>query len=80
MIIGNNNFSPNNNNFKNNMNSIRNNNSISNNMHTKQYKDINNSNEMIDESIEMLQDRFNKGLIKYDDFIKQCEKLNKLRK
>ena len=66
------------------MNAIKNNASTINNsskeIHTNQYKDINNSNEMLNESLEMLQDRFNKGLISYDDFIKQCNKINKLRK
>ena len=49
-------------------------------IHTNAHKDINNSNEMLEQSLEILQDRFNNGLISYDDFIKQCNKLNKLRK
>lgn len=82
MIIGNNNYNPNNNNFKSKMNVIKNNSIMkpSHNMQTKQYKDVNNSNEMIEESLKLLQERFNQGLIAYDDFIKQCNKLNKLRK
>ncbi|MBR5370211.1 MAG: hypothetical protein IK137_02785 [Bacilli bacterium] len=84
MIIGNNNYNPDANNFKNKMTAIKNNaNTIGKNskeIHMNQYKDINDSNEMFTQSLEMLQERFNKGLISYDDFIKQCNKLNKSRK
>ena len=83
MIIGNNNFNSNNNNFKNKMDAIKNNSlnlEHSNINNTNKYKDINNQNEMIDRSLEILQDRLNKGLISHDEFQKQCAKLGKLRK
>jgi len=84
MIIGNNNYNPNANNFKNKMTAIKNNSLLghhtSKEIQTNAYKDVNNSNEMLQESLEMLQERFNKGLISYDDFMKQVNKLNKLRK
>ena len=47
---------------------------------TNKYTDINNKNEMLDKSLQVLQDRLNNGLISYDDFQKQCAKLGKLRK
>ena len=84
MIIGNNNFNSNDNNFKNKMNAIKENannfTSNSNSINTNRYKDINNSNEMADRSLDMLQDRLNRGLISYEDFQKQCAKIGKLRK
>ena len=84
MIIGNNNFNSNDNNFKNKMNAIKENannfTSNSNSINTNRYKDINNSNEMSDISLDMLQDRLNRGLISYEDFQKQCAKIGKLRK
>ena len=82
MIIGNNN-NFNDNNFQRKLDSIKenaNNHKHNDNPHIKQYKDINNSDEMLNESISILQDRLNKGLISYEDFMKQCDKLNKLRK
>ena len=85
MIIGNNNFNSNNNNFKNKMDAIKENsknigNNHSNPISTNQYKDVNNSNEMLDRSLDILQDRLNKGLISYEDFQKQCTRIGKLRK
>jgi uncharacterized membrane protein len=84
MIIGNNNYNPEANNFKSKMTAIKNNASMMNQsnreMHINQYKDVNNKDEMLTQSLEMLQERFNQGLISYDDFIKQCNKLNKMRK
>ena len=83
MIIGNNNYNPEANNFKNKMGAIRNNTHIgysSKEIKPNAHKDVNNSNEMLHESLEILQDRFNKGLITYDDFMKQVNRLNKLRK
>lgn len=76
MIIGNNNYNPKANNFKNKMNNIKTTGPIQTNPH----KDINNSNEMLESSFNMLQQRLNMGLITYDEFQKQCNKLNKLRK
>ena len=77
MIIGNNNFK----NFGRKINTTDN--SISKpNFNTEEikYKDVNNSKEMLDKSMIMLQERFKKGLISYEEFTKQCEKLNKLRR
>ena len=85
MIIGNNDF--NKDNFQNKMNAIKNNasnmNSNTSNINyanTSQYKDITNQDEMISRSLEMLQERLNKGLISNEEFQKQCNKLGKLRK
>lgn len=82
MIISNNNFNSNNNNFKNNINSIKNSsiNIDGTHINQKAHKDVNNRNEMIDQSIAMLQQRLNRGLISLEEFHKQCEKLGKLRK
>jgi len=77
MIIGNNNFK----NFGRKINPTDN--SISKlNLNTEEskYKDVNNTNEMYEKSMIMLQERFKKGLISYEEFTKQCEKLNKLRR
>ena len=85
MIIGNNSFNQNNN-FQSKMNSIKNNasnmehSSSNTTTHTSAYKDINNKNEMIDKSIEMLEQRLRNGLITHEEFQKQCAKLGKLRK
>jgi len=83
MIIGNNDF--NKDNFQNKMNAIKNNassmrNNPMSNEKINKYKDVNDQNEMIDQSLAMLQERLNNGLISLDDFQKQCEKLGKLRK
>lgn len=86
MILGNNNFSKEN--FQNKMNAIKNNASNmnsnksinTNSISTNQYKDVTNQDEMISRSLEMLQERLNKGLISYEEFQKQCTKLGKLRK
>ena len=77
MIIGNNTFNPNANNTKNKISSIKHNFNMA---QQKQYKDVNNRNEMLDQSLAVLQDRYNNGLISYEDFIKQCDKIGKLRK
>ena len=83
MIIGNNDF--NKDNFQNKMNAIKNNASNMNNSNmnytnTNQYKDITNQDEMIERSIEMLEERLSNGLISPEEFQKQCAKLGKLRK
>ena len=78
MIIGNNNNNNSfnqSNNFQNKMNIIKENaknigNNHPNPINTNQYKDINNSNEMLDRSLNMLQDRLNKGLISYEEFLR----------
>ena len=44
------------------------------------YKDASNRTEMLDKSMIMLQERYQNGLISYEEFTKQCEKLNKLRR
>ena len=85
MIISNNNFNSNNNNFKSTVNSIKNGSIDTTHNHIdtikpKAYKDINNKDEMIEQSIAILQQRLSKGLISIDEFQKQCEKLGKLRK
>ena len=86
MIIGNNtSFNNNDNNFRNKMDAIRENSKNMNDNHsssisTNQYKDINNSNEIIDRSLDILQDRYDSGLISYEDYYQQCVKLGKLRK
>lgn len=81
MIIGNNNFNENNN-FQNKMNTIKENKQIFNNnpinpTNTNQYKDVNNRNEMLEGSFNILKERLDKGLISYDEFMKQCNKLRK---
>ena len=88
MIIGgNNNFSKNpfrNNN--NNLNKTVNNNGFVNNNQPKQpisqnhYKDINNTQEMRERSFEILQQRYNDGLISIEEFSRKCEKLRKQNK
>ena len=82
MIIGNNDF--NKDNFQNKMNAIKNNasnmNSNIDHTNTSQYKDITNQDEMIDRSLEMLEERLKKGLISHEEFQKQCARLGKLRK
>jgi len=82
MIIGKNDF--NKDNFQNKMNAIKNNasnmNSNIDHTNTSQYKDITNQDEMIDRSLEMLEERLKKGLISHEEFQKQCARLGKLRK
>ena len=49
-------------------------------IHKKQYTDVTSKNEMADKSFAMLQERYNNGLISLEEFTKQCNKLNKLRR
>ena len=92
MIIGgNNNLSKNpfrnNNNLNKNQNyNNNNNNGFVNNNQPKQpisqnpYKDINNTQEMRERSFEILQQRYNDGLISIEEFSKKCENLRKQNK
>ncbi|MBQ9018901.1 MAG: hypothetical protein IJ097_01140 [Bacilli bacterium] len=85
MIIGNdNNFNNTDANFRKKFNTIKeaskNNINITNQkLETPKYTNINNKEDMIDRSFNMLQQRLNQGLISLDEFNKQCNKLNKLR-
>ena len=90
MIIGgNNNLNKNpfrnNNNLNKNLN-YNNNNGFINNNQPKQpisqnpYKDINNTQEMRERSFEILQQRYNDGLISIEEFSKKCENLRKQNK
>lgn len=84
MIIGNNNSfnkTPNLNNIGKNINMNNNTQQKPGLIHEEaKYKDASNSNDMLDKSMVMLQDRLQNGLISYEEFTKQCEKLNKLRR
>ena len=86
MIIGgNNNLSKNP--FRNNSNNINNNSNYSNGLinnnqprqpiSQNQYKDINNTQEMRERSFEILQQRYNEGLISIEEFSRKCENLRK---
>ena len=87
MIIGgNNNFSKNpfRNNNSNNINNNSNySNGLINNNRPRQpisqnhYKDINNTQEMRERSFEILQQRYNDGLISIEEFSRKCENLRK---
>ena len=89
MIIGGNNNGSKNP-FRNNNNSLNNNfnynNGFVNNNQPKQpisqnpYKDINNTQEMRERSFEILQQRYNDGLISIEEFSKKCENLRKQNK
>lgn len=90
MIIGNNNnnnFNNDNMNFQNKFNTIKEENKKNNininsysNDHTNKYTNVYDKNEMIEKSFTILQERLNNGTITLDEFNKQCNKLNKLRK
>ena len=82
MIIGNNNsFTPN---FDKKFQAIKNDsnnnkNSFSQNKNTNKYTNVTNKNEMADKSFNILQERYNNGLISLEEFKEKCNKLNKLR-
>ena len=46
----------------------------------KQYTNVLSKNDMADKSLAMLQERYRQGLISLDEFTKQCNKLNKIRR
>jgi len=90
MLIGNNN-NFNNNNFATKFKAVNENNANTNNFNNQQktnfnakpenkYTDVNNSSEMIDKSLQMLQNRLDNGLITLEEFNSKCNQINKLRK
>jgi len=46
----------------------------------KKYTNVLDKNDMADKSLAMLKERYSQGLISLDEFTKQCNKLNKIRR